>query len=440
MSRGAEEYGLGTKPGGSLRDDLASLRIERGRPSPTTSAGMLPERRAGGGGRWFRRLAWLVVLGAMAGGGYYGYLRWKDYRPKVEVSVALVQTMTAGEAEKLLSAKGYIKAQNQASVGTRVAGRISELHVREGMKIKKGDLIAALEHNDIDAALEMRRAMVTKTEAEVLEARAGVEEKRKLAARQEKLLARGQTSAEEVDKAVAARAIAEAREAALKANILVMEAQVREIEESLRNMEIRAPFDATVITKDAEQGETISPMSLGAGGGRSALVTLADLTKLDVETDVTENLLSKVAIGQPAEFSVGAVPGRHYRGRLRAIIPMGDRTRGTIKVKVEILDPDDRLFPELACTVHFLPDGSIQAPDEDKPSLFVAKSALVEEAGHTYAWVVDPKSRAVARRLVEVVVTNDDLARVEQGLAAGEQVVVDPPKTLREADEVTEAK
>ena len=115
---------------------------------------------------------------------------------------------------------------------------------------------------------------------------------------------------------------------------------------------------------------------------------------MDVETDVAENLLSRIALGQPAEISVSAVPSKHYRGRLRQIIPISDRARGTVKVKVEILDPDEHLFPELVATVHFLPDKAHQGPDVGKSHLFVPKSALFEEGGHSHVWKVDAKDIA----------------------------------------------
>jgi RND family efflux transporter MFP subunit len=165
--------------------------------------------------------------------------------------------------------------------------------------------------------------------------------------------------------------------------------------------------------------------------GRSAVVSIADLGRMEVETDVAENLLSRVALGQPAEVSVSAVPDKHYRGRLRQIIPMGDRTRGTVKVKVEILDPDEHLFPELVATVHFVPDKGLDNPNAGRSFLFVPKSAVFEENGHAYAWVVGPGSK-VTRRKVEVATTNDELARVESGLKAGESVVLNSPKTLRD--------
>ena len=156
---------------------------------------------------------------------------------------------------------------------------------------------------------------------------------------------------------------------------------------------------------------------------------------MEVETDVAENLLSRIAVGQPAEVSVSAVPSKHYRGILRQVIPMSDRSRGTVKVKVKILDPDEHLFPELVATVHFLPDKALKNPNAGAAFVFVPKSAVYEENGHSYAWVVDVKSKA-SRRQVEVAVTNDELARVESGLKSGETVVVKPPKTLREGETV----
>src|SRR5262249_16591317 len=133
--------------------------------------------------------------------------------------------------------------------------------------------------------------------------------------------------------------------------------------------------------------------------------------------------------------AVSAVPDRRYQGRLRSIIPMGDRARGTVKVKVAILDPDDRLFPELVATVHFLPKKTQKKNDRAGSSLFVAKAPIVEEAGNFHAWVIDSKS-VVHKQVVEVVVTNDDLARVESGLKAAQTVVLNPPKTLKDGEAV----
>ncbi len=155
----------------------------------------------------------------------------------------------------------------------------------------------------------------------------------------------------------------------LEASIKVMMANLKEMEYTLEyQMKIHAPFDGTVVEKQGEVGEVIKPMAMSSSLGRSAVVTIADLKNMDVETDISENLMSRIALGQPAEVSVSAVPNKRYKGELRQIIPMGDRTRGTVKVKVEIIDPDDKLFPELAATVHFLPFKSSSSGDANARS------------------------------------------------------------------------
>jgi RND family efflux transporter MFP subunit len=413
----------------TLTEELASLRIER---QPSRYRGS--DRRGRGLGL-LSALFWLFPVAILAGAGAVAYVQYDKIKSKPEVTTSQVQSMTSGEAEKLLSAKGYIQSRHQAKIGTRGAGRVERILIEEGTKVKKGDVIAILEHNDLDALLESRKAMVKRSEAELNEAKADLADKELKAKRWTKLRTLNQASMEEAEQRVVARDMCLAKVEALGAAIRLAVASLHETEEIIRNMTIRAPFDGTVVSKEADLGETIIPGGMGGNSGRGAVVTLANLDMLEVETDIAENLMARITYGQPAEIAVSAVPGKHYRGRLRTIIPMGDRTRGTVKVKVQILDADERLFPELVATVHFLPDKALNNPDAGRASLFVAKAAILEESGHSRVWVVDAKS-VVRKRTVEVVVTNDDLARVESGLKAGEQVVINPPKTLKNGEAV----
>ncbi len=427
----------------SLRDELASLKIDRG---GTRARGVSTPRPKGGGeyrspSRGGLRLLaiglWLIPLAALGAAGVYGYRQWQSIRSKPEVMTGIVQTMTTGEAEKLLSAKGYLKSRNQAAIGAKVMGRVQEIVVEEGAKVKQGDLLAVIEHTEIDAQLASRVAMVARAEADLLEAQADLDEKQRRAKRTERLSQRASISLEEKDQNDSAVRRAEAKLFSLKASIELQRQMVKETQVTLDNMFIRAPFPGTIVKKDAELGEMITGGGMGSGVsiGRATIATIANLDRMDVETDVSENLLARLAIGQPAEISVAAVPTQRYRGRLRQIIPMSDRGRGTVKVMVEFLEPDDHLFPELVATVHFLPDKALKAPDAGKAYLFVAKSAIVEEGGRSYVYVIGTGG-IVRRTSVEVVVTNDDLARVETGLKAGEIVVVSPPKTLRDGESV----
>lgn len=426
----------------SLRDDLASLRIERrgaaGAPSAPVSVGVTNGAvrvRRDRGMRALSLLIWLIPLALLGVGGLVVYRQYEQLKPKPEVSVGLVQAMTVGEAETLLSAKGYLRSHNQAEIGAKMPGRVEAVMVEEGSKVKKGDVLAILEHNDLKAQLLSREGMLLRTRAELEQARADLQLKELRARRRTQLQTRGTVTGEELEQVLADRNMAEAQVHALEASLKVQEAMVKESLQLIDYMSIRAPFDGTVTKKGAELGETILLGGMGAASGRGSVATLADLNHLEVETDIAETYLSRIVVGQPAEISVTAVPGRHYRGRLDRIIPMGDRTRGTIKVMVEVLDPDENLFPELVATVHFLPDKAVNNPNAGKTFLFVPKAALVEENGHTQVWVVDAKG-VIQRRQVAVVESTDDLARVEKGLSAGESVILEPAKTLAAGDQV----
>jgi RND family efflux transporter MFP subunit len=421
---------------GTLRDDLASLRIDRDRRG-TVAAGRSGAggSRGEGGIRFLSVLIWLIPLGLLGAAGVFAYRQYDQIRAKPEVTVALVQAMTTGEAEKLLTATGYLKSRHQALIGAKVPGRVERMLVDVGSKVKKGDVLAVLEHNELKALLASRQAMLLRNEAELLEARVDLRQKEREANRANRLRAQRMISVEDNEKAESAQAMAAARVSALESAVELTRANIKETEENIRIMYLYAPFDGTVVEKQGEEGEVITPSAMSTSFSRSAAVTLANLAMMEVEADIAENLLWRVALNQPAEVSVSAVPSRHYRGRLRRIIPMGDKTRGTIKVKVEILDPDEHLFPELAAKVHFLPDKSLNNPDASRSFLFVPKAALFEENGHEYAWVVDGRS-SVRKRRVEAAVTNADLARVESGLKAGETVVLNPKKTLREGNVV----
>src|SRR5262249_33181814 len=422
----------------TLREELASLRIER--PESEFSRTRLQQKPSSGrrGGRLLRLLSWLlwlIPLSIFAIAGVVVYRQYEQLRSRPEVTRGLVQRMTSGEAEKLLSDKGYLKSRYQAMIGTKIPGRVERMYVQEGMKVKKGDTLAVIEHNDMKALLASRQAQLQRTEAELEESQADLWEKEREERRVTRLRAQQKVPQEDYEKAVAGLKKAKAKVAALEAGIKLTQANIQEIQATIVTMSLYAPFDGTVVEKQGEEGEIISPMALSSSLGRTAVVTIANLEKMDVETDITENLLSRIAPGQPAEVSVSAIPSRRYRGRLRQVIPMGDRTRGTVKVKVEILDPDEKLFPELAATVHFLPSQSGNSPDASRSYLFVPKAAVFQENGHDHVWVIG-KQDTVRKRPVEVATTTDALARVESGLEAGESVVLNPLKSLHDGDVV----
>jgi RND family efflux transporter MFP subunit len=422
----------------TLREELASLRIER--IEPVYSGRRQPERseravRGGGFLRLFSWLLWLIPLGLLAVAASFAYKQYDQIRSRPEVTRGLVQRMTSGEAAKLLSATGYLKSRSQAMIGTKIPGRVERMYVREGLRVKKGDVLAVIEHNDTKALLASREAQLLKNRAELEEANAESWAKEREEGRATRLHAQLKVTQEDYEKAVAESKKARARVAAIEASIKLTQANIQEIRATITTMSLYAPFDGIVVEKQGEEGEIITPNAMSSSLGRTAVVTIADLDHMDVETDISENLLARIAAGQPAEVSVSAVPSKRYRGRLRQVLPMGDRTRGTVKVKVEILDPDDKLFPELAATVHFLPSESVNTPDAARAYLFVPKSALFQDNGHDCVWVIE-EGDTLRKRRVEVVRTNDELARVETGLKYGEAVVLNPIKALHDNEVV----
>jgi len=414
-------------------------------PRPATRSAPRPRRRRSWGFQLLSLMLWMIPLAILAALASQAYRYYDARLPKFEVTVAVAQKMTQAEAQKILSAKGYIKARRQTMVGAMSPGRIERILVSEGMKVSEGELLAVLEHNELDALLKSREAMIEQKKAELKEAETALEDRRRKEERLRALSARRSVPIEEFEDAVYQTRMAASRVEALKAAIRLMEASAQETRETIRNMEIRAPFTGTILTKDAEVGETLTPGGMGAASGRGSVVNLADLTDLEVETDVAESLLARLQPGQPAEVSVAAVPNRRYQGRLRQIIQLGDRARGTIKVKVELLDEDERLFPELAATVNFLPippdfdpndpvasfeRAGIQAAAE--PEVFVPRAAVFDENGEPRVWVVDENSRVNKVALQVAPAPNAPTQwKVEQGLQGGERVVLNPPAELR---------
>ena len=422
---------------GTLRDELASLKIDRPNPIKSGRNGYRESsrRRGGSGLRLLSWMLWLIPLGLLAAGGVYGYIQYDTMRSRPLVKKGLVVSKTAAEAATLLDANGYLKSRYQAMIGTKIAGRVEQMAVEEGMKVKKGDTLAVIEHNELKAMLASREAQAQRTQAELEEARADLWEKEREDRRASRLFAQRSITPEESEKAQAGHKKAAARVLALEAAVKLMKANVEEIKSTIVTMHLYAPFDGTVVEKQGEVGEIISPTAMSSSLGRTAVVTIANLEKMDVETKIEEGLLSRITLGQPAVVYVSAIPSKRYRGRLRQVLPMSDRANAVVKVKVEILDPDDRLFPELAAKVSFLRSESVINPDADRPFLFVPKSAVFQEDGRDFVWVIRDDSTLRMYR-VEVVSTTDDWARVESGLKLNDAVVLGPMKTLREFDVV----
>jgi RND family efflux transporter MFP subunit len=408
----------------NLRGQLTALKIDRSQ-----------RRRAS----WLALVLWsataVLLLAAGAGAGYWAF-RDRLF-PLAEVKVDSVRVMTLGQVRTQLTATGYLESRWQAAVGAKVPGRIANIPVEEGTKVRAGDVLAELEHSDLDAMLASRKVAVELAEAQLAEAQFNLEQSKRDLDRERDVFQRNAGTASALERADTARNAAQAAQQARAAGVEAARSAVREAEESIRNMYIYAPFDGTVLTKDAEKGESIMPGGMGASSGRGSVITLAKLDELEVDTDVKEDYLSQLHKGQPTQVAVDAVPDRRYQGRLREIIRMGDRTRGIVKVKVSILDPDERLFPELSATVHFLPEaeGGDAARQSLEKGVFAPAAAVQGAEDQRFVWVLE--GDRVQRKEVAVEgEPNDGLLRISSGLSGGERVVVSPPAELESGQEV----
>ena len=416
-------------------DPLSRLRISR--PA---------EPQRGRLGLWAWRAALLLFLLAIGAGGFLWWTQgasvpedWFQVpdaiRPRPEVRVASVTVESGRSADALVVATGYLESRRQAKIGARAPGRIEAVNVEEGSQVTRDQVLAVLEHADLTASLEATRATLARTKAELAEQDVEIARTATELARIEKLFERKSIAESEFDTARFAHQAAMARRDSLKAAIDLASARVRESEQLKENMFIRAPFDGTVISKDAEVGESILPGGLGDASGRGSVVTIADLVHLEVDCDVKEDYIARVEIGQAAEVAVDAVPDHRYQGRVRKVIPMGDRARATIKVKVEILDVDERLFPDMSSTVYFLPAGpsdaaAAQAKPASEKRVFARSAAVVKDESGPFVWVVDDKDR-LSKVAVVTAAAQDGRTEITQGLAGGERVVIDPPPDLR---------
>jgi RND family efflux transporter MFP subunit len=413
-------------------DPLATLQINRDFP-----------RRPSPGFRLMLSLLGLVVLCGLGFGGWMlaQRLGWDSRAiaaivpdairnlPEVRTERAVIERGRSADA--VVVATGYLESRRQAMIGARGAGRIEVIHVEEGSRVRRGEELAVLEHRDLDAAVAAARASFERAKAELAEQEVEIERTRTERDRTTRLRDRNSVTESDYDRARFAHAAAVARRDTLAAAVELSRARVTEAEQARDNLIIRAPFDGTVISKDAEVGESILPGGMGEASGRGSVVTIADLEHLEVDTDVKEDYIGRIRDGSPAEVVVDAVSDRRYNGRVRKVIPMGDRARATIKVKVAILDADERLFPNMSATVYFLPEVQEHDAPSEQPRVFCSSAAIREDNDGQFVWMVDEQN-SVSRVSVTTGPSREGRTEILDGLSGGETLVVGDAPTVRE--------
>ncbi len=400
-----------------MASDLNRLRIDR------SSGEFLPAGR--------RRRLWLPLISLLGLGLAAALYLWGPLSPAQEVSVAMVAKVYPAQAYTVLNASGYVVAQRKAAVSSKSTGRLAYLGVEEGSRVKKGQVMASLENEDLIAARDQARAQIREAEAGLSSAQAELIDAELQYKRYKTLVRQDLVSRQDFDMSEARYKKAKAGVASAQAHIRTARAKLEEAEAALGYSYIRSPFDGVVTTKYADVGEVVAPFG-AAANARAAVVTLADLNSLMVEADVAESNLDKVSQGQPCEISLDAIPDRRFAGEVHMIVPTADRAKATVLTKVKFLEKDDRILPEMSAKVAFL--SRSLGPGENQPRLAVPKAVLTERRGRTVAFVLD------GGEVRETPVTRGpdmgELVEILAGLKEGDRVVVNPPASLDDRERV----
>ena len=400
-----------------LKQDLAALRIEREPDRP-------------GAGRW---MGWVFVL-LVVGGAGIGAWKWLTREQPIEVQVASVTERAAGAQAAVLNASGYVTARRRATVSSKVTGKVIEVNVEEGMAVKEGQILARLDDSTSKATLAL-------VESQAEAARHGLEENqvhltlaRVTLGRMAQLHTDGIVTQADVDQAALDVDATVARLASLSEQIKVAERQVDLQKTDVDNTIIRAPFSGIAITKDAQPGEMVSPVSAGGGFTRTGICTIVDMHSLEIDVDVNESYINRVEPGQHVSAVLDAYPDWQIPSHVITVVPTADRQKATVQVRIAFERLDPRLLPDMGVKVTFLREAGASGPPAAQPTTLVPKSAVQTDGGTSVVFVV--RGDTAERRAVKTGGTDGDRLEVLAGLHGGDRVVITPPKELKDGSKV----
>ena len=403
-----------------LAKDLAALRIQQ-------------EDRGGGRGRGLVvGLVVLVVLGVVGAGAWY----WATALQAVSVKVAPV-TARGGNAAApgaVLNASGYVVARRRATVSSKVTGKVIDVLLEEGQPVREGQILAHLDDTQPRATLALAEAQLASARKAAAEDQARLQQAEVTLQRRAALVKENVVGKAELDEAQSEVDSLKARIAYTQQQIGVAEQQVNLQKTMLADMVVRAPFSGVAISKDAQPGEMISPVSAGGGFTRTGIGTIVDMSSLEVEVDVNETYINRVSNKMKVESVLDAYPDWRIPSHVITTIPSADRQKATVKVRIGFDQLDPRILPDMGVKVSFLRDAPAPGQAAVVPRALVPKTAVRTADGRSVVFVL--KEDRVERRAISVGLENGDQVEVISGVSAGERVVVDAPQTLKDGDKV----
>jgi RND family efflux transporter MFP subunit len=395
---------------------LESLRLDR-----DPDAGKYRQRGDSRRKLWYVLAAVAVVAAVLA---------WRAFSSAVPVQTVTVESPTLASGA-VLNASGYVVARRLATVSSKVTGQVAEVLFEEGAEVEAGQVLARLDRSTAEAELNVAVSSAEAARRNLREIEVRLADARKTLERNRSLVERKLVSQSVLDSAEAEVAALSARLAAARSEVDVAVAQVGLGRQQLADLEIRAPFKGVVISKDAQPGEMVSPMSAGGGFTRTGVATIVDMDSREVEVDVNESYINRVSAGQKVECVLDAYPDLKIPAHVISIVPTADRQKATVRVRIGLDQLDPRILPDMGIKVSFFEDGS---PVATKGALLVPENAVVHEGDASFVWVV--RDGKVEKRAVKVGPAKDEQAPVTEGLAGGETIVVDAPKRLRDGGAV----
>ncbi|MCR4317388.1 MAG: efflux RND transporter periplasmic adaptor subunit [Planctomycetes bacterium] len=357
---------------------------------------------------------------------------WLSQPAPVEVTTATVQSLGSRTELTLLNATGYVVARREATVSSKVTGRIATVLMEEGMHVDDNQILATIDSSNVDVNLELANAQFESAKKALAETRTNLEQAERELTYFRVMVENDVLSRIQFERAETTTNSLRARLEWQAADAAVAERQVALWQQQLDDTVIRAPFAGIVTTKNAQPGEMISPMSAGGSFTRSGICTIVDMSSLEIEVDVSESYINRVEAEQPVLATLDAYPDWKIPAKVIAIIPTADRQKATVKVRIAFIELDPRILPEMSVKAAFQSAGE----SENVRILTIPAAAIRERDGREIVFVV--ADGIAERRAVSVASRTKEIAEIAAGVSAGETIVVEGPLELADGDRVTE--
>jgi RND family efflux transporter MFP subunit len=375
---------------------------------------------------WRSQWRLIIIAGALVVFAGWGYFALMGKALAVDTAVA-ESPSGAGGREAVLEATGYVTARREAAVSFKIPGKLEQVLIEEGERVKAGQVIARLDDSDASAQLLLAKARLGAAQAQLGQIQVKLDQAQRDLKRQQELRSKRLASEEALENAGTQLDALSAQLEAQRSQVEVAEAEVQVAQVGYDNTILRAPFSGVVVAKTAQPGEIVSPSSAGGGYTRTGIGTIVDMASLEIEVDVNEAYINRVKPDQPVQAVLDAYPDWKIPAAVIAIIPTADRSKATVKVRIAIKEKDPRILPDMGVRVSFL-ESEFRKQKDALKGVLVPGTAIVERDGEPAVFVVD--GGRAQRRAVTLGQNMGDRRLVEDGLRPGERVVRDPPSGL----------